>query len=152
MVTRSIETPWDRQQLFKFIERQKEPITVTITKGKHRTTEQNRLQRLWIKEIAEQFGDRSPEDVRGYCKLHIGIPILRNENEAFKAEYDLIIKPLPYEFKLRMMKVPLDWPVTSLMTTKQLTAYLEEVHREFSEQGILLTDPESRKFEARKAA
>jgi len=152
MTTRSVVTDWDRRLLFKFIEQQNGPITVTITKGKHKTNEQNRLQRLWMKEISEQLGDRSAEDVRAYCKLHIGIPILRNENDAFKAEYDEVIKPLPYELKLRMMKVPLDWAVTRLMTTKQLSTYLDTVHREFSEQGIYLTNPEDRKFEERNAS
>ncbi|WP_420961125.1 hypothetical protein [Brucella sp. IR073] len=151
MTTRVIETPWDRQLLFKYIEQQKGPITVTITKGKHRTTDQNRLQRLWVKEIAEQRCEPT-EDVRAYCKLHIGIPILRNENEGFRAEYDAVIRPLPYETKLRMMKVPLDWAVTRLMTTKQLTAYLDEVHRTFSEQGIVLTNPEDRRWETARAA
>lgn len=151
MTTRFIQTPWDKQMLFKLINQHKEPITVTITKGKHRTTAQNRLQRKWVQEIAEQKGEETAEDVRGFCKLHMGIPILRNENEAFKAEYDLIIKPLPYEFKLRMMKVPLDWPVTSLMNTKQLTTYLDEIHRTYSEQGVVLTIPEDTAWKAKAA-
>lgn len=151
MTTRFIQTPWDKQMLFKLIDQHKEPITVTITKGKHRTTAQNRLQRKWVQEIAEQKGEETAEDVRGFCKLHMGIPILRNENEAFKAEYDLIIKPLPYEFKLRMMKVPLDWPVTSLMNTKQLTTYLDEIHRTYSEQGVVLTIPEDTAWKAKAA-
>lgn len=151
MTTRFIQTPWDRQMLFKLIDQHKEPITITITKGKHRTTEQNRLQRKWVQEIAEQLGDRTVEDVRAFCKLHIGIPILRNENEAFKAEYDAVIRPLPYETKMRMMKVPLDWAVTRLMNTKQLTAYLDEIHRTFSEQGVVLTIPEDNAWKAKAA-
>lgn len=151
MTTRIIENHWDRQLLFKYLEQQNGPVTVTITKGKHRTNDQNRLQRLWITEIAAQKFEPT-EDVRAYCKLHIGIPILRNENEAFKADYDEIIKPLPYELKLRMMKEPLNWPVTSIMNTKQKTAYLDEVHRTFSEQGIVLTNPEDQRLPARAAA
>lgn len=151
MTTRFIQTPWDRQMLFKLIDQHKEPITVTITKGKHRTTEQNRLQRKWVQEVAEQLGDRTVEDVRAFCKLHIGIPILRNENEAFKAEYDAVIRPLPYETKMRMMKAPLDWAVTRLMNTKQLSAYLDEIHRTFSEQGVVLTIPEDTAWKAKAA-
>jgi len=36
---------------------------------------------------------------------------------------------------------PLDFPITRIMTTKQATAYLDGVHRHFSEKGIALTDP-----------
>jgi hypothetical protein len=103
--------------------------------------QQNKLQRLWLNEIAEQLGDQSAEEVRGYCKLTIGVPILRAENETFRERYDLIVKPLPYEQKLALMMEPLDFPITRLMTTKQATAYLDGVHRHFSEKGIVLTDP-----------
>jgi hypothetical protein len=94
-----------------------------------------------VNEIAEQLGDRTPEEVRGYCKLTIGVPILRAENEAFRERYDAIVKPLPYEQKLALMMEPLDFPITRLMSTKQATAYLDGVHRHFSEKGIVLTDP-----------
>lgn len=109
--------------------------------GSTRTLRQNKLQRLWLKEIAQQLGDQTPEEVRGYCKLTIGVPILRNENEAFRERYDEIVKPLPYEQKLALMMEPLDFPVTRLMNTKQATAYLDGIHRHFSEKGIVLTDP-----------
>ena len=146
MTTRIIETAYDRNQLIKFLERQTGAVTVTITKGKHRSTLQNRLQRQWINELSEQM-NQPTEDVRALLKLHYGVPVLRNENEAFKAEYDAVIEPLPYEAKLRLMKVPLDWAVTRLMTTKQHKAFLDEVYRSFSEQGYVLTNPDNQKWE-----
>lgn len=39
------------------------------------------------------------------------------------------------------MMEPMDFPVTRLMTKAQKTAYLDSVHRHFSEKGIVLTDP-----------
>jgi hypothetical protein len=51
------------------------------------------------------------------------------------------VRPLPYTQKLALMMEPLDFPITRLMTTKQATAYLDGVHRHFSEKGIVLTDP-----------
>jgi hypothetical protein len=141
MTTRFLETDHDRRMLLRFLEDQPLPLTVSLTKGGKRSVQQNKLQRLWLNEIAEQLGDQSAEEVRGYCKLTIGVPILRAENDAFRERYDAIVRPLPYEQKLALMMEPLDFPITRLMTTKQATAYLDGVHRHFSEKGIVLTDP-----------
>lgn len=145
MMTRIIETAYDRNRLLKYLELQDGAVTVTITKGKHRSTRQNRLQRQWINELSEQMG-QSTEDVRALLKLKYAVPILRNENEAFAKEYDKVIAPLPYLSKISLMKVPLDWPVTRRMTTKQYNAFLDEVYREFSEKGFVLTDPDDQKW------
>mgnify|MGYP003480348958 FL=1 len=141
MTTRFLETDHDRRMLIRFLETQPLPLTVSLSKGGVRTLKQNKLQRLWLGEIADQLGDQSAEDIRGYCKLTIGVPILRAENESFRERYDAVVKPLPYEQKIALMMEPLDFPVTRLMTTKQHTAYLDGVHRHFSEKGIMLTDP-----------
>jgi len=141
VTTRFLETDYDRRMLIRFLEDQPLPVTVALTKGGKRSLRQNKLQRLWINEIAEQLADQSPEEVRGYCKLTIGVPILRAENDTFRERYDAIVRPLPYEQKLALMMEPLDFPISRLMTTKQATAYLDGIHRHFSEKGIVLTDP-----------
>lgn len=145
-VTRIVETEADRSMLLRFLDSKTLPMTVSIADGKHRTTPQNRLQRQWMTEIAAQLGDRTPEDVRGECKLTFGVPILREQNAAFRKEYDEVVKPLPYELKLRLMKEPFDFGVTRIMTTRQKTEYLDRVHRHFSEMGIVLTNPDDLKF------
>ena len=141
MTTRFVETPHDRTMLLRFLEQQKLPLSVTITKGGKRTLKQNRLQRQWLNEIAEQLGDRTAEEVRAECKLTFGVPILRAENEPFRVAYDKHVKGLPYEQKLALMMEPFDFGVTRLMTTRQHTNYLDAMHRHYSEQGIVLTDP-----------
>jgi hypothetical protein len=40
------------------------------------------------------------------------------------------------------MMEPISLPITSIMTTRQKTAYLDAVHRHYSEQGVILTNPE----------
>ena len=115
---------------------------MSITKGKHRSPAQNRLQRQWINEITEQLGEYSAEDYRAFCKLHFGVPILRAESDEFCESYDRLIRPMSYEDKLGIMRLPLDFPVTRLMTTKQKTQYLDEIYRHFTEHGVLLTRPE----------
>jgi hypothetical protein len=138
---RVIKTEFDRDMLIKLLKQQKLPFSVTVTKGKRRSFEQNRLQRLWMNEISEQLGDMTPEECRGYCKLTIGVPILRAENAAFCERYDSIVKRLPYEQKLAVMMEPLDLPVTRMMTTDQKTRYLDGIYRHFTEKGITLTLP-----------
>jgi hypothetical protein len=138
---RFVETDWDRRMLIRYLESAPLPLTVTLSKGGKRSVKQNRLNRQWMGEIAEQLGDQTAEEVRGYCKLTLGVPILRAENEAFRERYDAMVKPMSYETKLALMMEPLDFPITRLMTTKQATAYLDGVHRHFSAKGIVLTDP-----------
>lgn len=142
---RIVDTEQARDMLVKFITGKALPFTASITDGKHRTSDQNRLQRQWVLEISAQLGDQTPEEVRGYCKLHFGVPILRNENDVFRDEYDRVIMPLPYEHKLKLMMVPFDFGVTRIMTTRQKTAFLDTMHRHFSEQGLVLTNPDDLK-------
>lgn len=147
MTTRVIENDHQLQQLLQLLRAQKQPFTVSVSAGKHRSTEQNKLQRLWMSEIAEQMPGsfESAEQVRGYCKAFFGVPILLAENEAFRVEYEATIKPLPYETKMKLMMEPFDFGVTRLMTTKQKTDYLDAVHKHFSEQGVILTNPDERR-------
>lgn len=140
MVSRVIETEADREGIVKYINAQPLPVTVNVVKGKKRTTKQNYLQRLWLNEISDQTGDTT-EEVRGFCKLTIGVPIMRAGHDDFAEAYDKNIRDLSYERKLAFMMLPLDFPVTRLMTTKEKTTYLDHVHKLYIEQGIALTDP-----------
>jgi len=144
-VTRTIRTPEQLAQWETLLRGRKLPITVTVETGKPRTVEQNRLQRLWLTEIAEQLGDRTAEEVRGECKLTMGVPILRMENEQFREAYDKVIRPLPYELKLAAMMEPLDFPITRLMNAEQKTRYLDHMARHWAGQGIQLTMPDPMK-------
>jgi hypothetical protein len=141
MTTRIVETEHDRTLVLRFIEGHDLPFTVKITKAGKRSVEQNRLQFMWMNEIAEQKGDLTPAEVRAYCKLAIGVPILCEENEEFRAKYDAIVRPLEYEHRLALMGPPLDFPITSLMNTRQMTKYLDQVQQHFAEKGYVLTDP-----------
>ncbi|MBA4220199.1 MAG: hypothetical protein C0458_05655 [Methylobacterium sp.] len=141
MTTRIIETEYQRRQFIRFVESHKLPMTAKVDAIGKRSARQNRLNRQWMLDIARDLDGWEVEYARGYCKLHFGIPILRAEDDAFCHEYDAIVRPLAYEHKLKLMMVPFDFGVTRRMTTKQQTAYLDAVHRHFSEQGVALTDP-----------
>lgn len=139
---RAVHNEVERGLLILLIKERKIPFTVEITEGRRRSTEQNRLQRLWVKEVAEQLGDRTPEEVRGDAKLRFGVPILRAENEIFCEKYDRLIKPKSYEEKIELMMEPMDFPITRLMNVDQKTRYLDAFSRYYSQQGVQLTDPE----------
>ena len=108
-----------------------------------RKAAQNALQFHWFREM-EQQGDLSAREYRAYCKLHFGVPIAR-EDEGYRAQYDAVIKPLPYVQKIQMMDEQSKFyiPVTSTFNMTEMTRYLKEVERWGSGQGFNLTSNET---------
>lgn len=151
MPSRFIDTEQARESLLTFIRNQPLKFTVRITKGGARTSRQNRLFHQYLIDITRQMQTESHEWWRGYSKLHIGVPILRREDETFREEYDKTVRPLPYETKIRCMMEPISLPVTSRFTTVLMKEFLDEMHRHFSEQGIELTDPDALRYSGLEA-
>ena len=146
MVTRVLKSHADVEPLGRLIwARNKYPVTVTITQGDKRSSQQNALAFKWFGEIAQQLGDRTASDVRAYCKLHFGVKLLREENEGFRDTWDRLIRDrFTYEEKLELMVDPHDYPVTRIMTTKQGTKFLDEVAAFAALHGVRLTIPEDK--------
>lgn len=142
MTTRLIRDEGSLASLSVLLEKRARPFTVTIRSGLPRTDNQNRLQRKWCAEVAEQMADRSSEEVRGEAKLRFGVPIMRRDHDDFAEKYDRLIKPRPYAEKVELMMEPLDFPVTRLMTTKQKTEYLDAMFAHWTAQGCVLTIPQ----------
>lgn len=140
MAHRVITCDRELADLGKLLGGLKLPITVEWRQGRDRSPAQNRLQFDWAREVSEQLGDRTADEVRCDWKLRHGVPIMRAESEAFRATYDEILKPLPYEQKVRMMQMV---SVTSLMTVPQMSRYLDTVQRECLQMGLRLTKPGS---------
>lgn len=141
MTTHIVRSAEDMERVARLVGNMKPPLTITVTSGARRSIEQNKLQRLWCMEAAEQLGDRTAEEIRGFCKLHYGVPIMREGHEDFRETYDRLIKPLPYETKLAYMMEPLDFPITRLMTVGEKSQYLDAMHKGLSELGVKLTEP-----------
>jgi hypothetical protein len=141
-VTRIIKRPEDLQPLLMFLQgRTDYPYTVTIKAGEPKRTEkQNRLLYQWYMDIERQ-GDQTAPEARAECKLTIGVPILRAGNDDFRLQYDELIRPLEYIDKLALMLEPICLPVTSLMTVKMKTQYLDQIWQKYTGQGYQLTDP-----------
>lgn len=141
MTTFVCKSKLDIKDVCNLLQNRELPITVNITKGADRSIEQNKLLFKWLTEAAEQLQDETIEQKRGYCKLHFGVPIMR-ENEVFRESYDRVIRPLPYEQKIEIMMIPIDLPVTRLMTTKQMKDYMDQVYIYYSGLGVRLTNPD----------
>jgi hypothetical protein len=142
MTSRVVTCETDRKSLLSLLENKRFPFNITIADGKKRSIAQNRLQRLWINEAAEQLGEYTAEEYRAYCKAWFGLPILC-EDQAFADIYNAVIKPLNYEDKLKLMAIPLDFDVTRKMTVAQKQRYLDAVYEHFTGLGVMLTQPEN---------
>lgn len=142
MTTRAIKNTDDLALLKVYLDGRKRPFTIDVTDGRDRSSEQNRLSQKWYAEIAEQTGE-DREEVRARCKLEIGVPIMREASDKFKATYDRLIRPLDYDDKLAIIR-DTDMPVTRLMNVTQMTEYMDLVFQRHSEFGIVLTVPPDR--------
>lgn len=142
MVQRTVKNADELALLKVYLDGRKRPFSVEITEGRDRSTEQNRLAFKWYVEISDQTGE-DREDVRARCKLEIGVPILRAEQEKFRATYDRLIRPLAYPEKLALIR-DIELPVTSLMNVDQMSRYLDVVFRRHAEIGVVLTVPPDR--------
>ena len=138
-----INSPEEREGVMRFIDKWEidTPTEIIIRPMcKDRSLSQNRLQYKWFLE-AQQQDDLKAFEVRAYCKLHLGVPILRRDSEDYREKYDRLIKPMGYEQKLELMVEPFEFPVTSAMNVKQHAEYLDAVCVHLTSQGIKLTDP-----------
>jgi len=114
-------------------------VKVSAKVGKARSLDQNAISHAWYEQIARELKDDDLIGWKAYSKLHHGVPILRLEDDQFKAFYDAAIKPLTYEQKLSAMKYT---PVTSIMTKPQLSKYLEAMQSDFMAKGVYLEFPQ----------
>ena len=89
---------------------------------------QNRCSHGWYNELHSNLGEETALGYKCFCKLNFGVGILRAEDDEFREMYDKAIKGLSYEKKLLIMQY---LPVTSIMSTKQLSQYLELIKSHF---------------------
>lgn len=145
MPTRIIRNAEHADALVDILKGANMPLTVSWTQGAPRRNVQNRLAQRWFSDIAKQMQDRTREEVRAECKLRFGVPILCDENQAFRASYNRALGPLTYEQRAQAV-MALDLPVTRLMTVKQMSRFMDNVQREYS-PFVQLTDPAALKYE-----
>ena len=125
--------------------RQHKFVVVSLRPGKDRTLDQNRLWFSLYERISQmtQIGD--VEDARRYCKLHFGVPIMRNADADFRDAWNRMFLHLTYEQKLELMGPcaifgPDGFPVTRLFERAQGIAYTDKIVTEFTAKGVFFGD------------
>lgn len=110
-------------------------LRVSVRKGKDRSLDANAQSHVWYEQIARERGDMTAEEAKCYCKLVLGVPIMREDDE-FRERYDSLIKTrFTHAEKLEIMR----WfPVTSLMSTEQMNRYRDAMQTHWREQGVVL--------------
>lgn len=125
--------------------RESKYVVVSMRPGKDRTLDQNSLWFALYQRIAEmtQIGD--VEDARRYCKLHLGVPIMRRACDDFRRGWNQVFLHLDYEQKIELMGPcaifgPDGFPVTRLFNRQQGIAYTDKIVAEFSAKGVVFDD------------
>jgi len=103
-----------------------------------RRAAQNRLSHMWYSEASKQGKDYTAGQVKCFAKLNYGVPILLAEDADFAKYWEKLITIFPtYEEQCELME---RWPVTSIMTVKQMSRYLSDFQRVIGGK-YQLTDP-----------
>jgi hypothetical protein len=92
-----------------------------------------------------QRQDVTAREVQAEWKLRFGVPILAVESDEFANAWLRLETKFSYEEQIALIE-ELNISVTSLMTTKQLKSYLDQVYQFNAERGIELTVPEDLKY------
>lgn len=135
---RLIECRQDEERLIAFLKAQPKPYTIEYHEGRVRSPEQNRLQWVWANTIAKVDGVPA-RDIQNDWKLRWGVPILIAESKAFARMWLKIESHCSYEEQHEFVR---DLPVTRIMTAKQCTRYLDQIHQWYTERGFDLAEPE----------
>ena len=134
MITHKIENQFQKNCAIRDIgelDTNKTWLLTIRTFKENRSLEQNSLSHVWYAQLAATLREYSAKGYKAMCKLQFGVPILRTEDENFRALYDRVVKPHDYETKLQVMDY---FPVTSLMNTVQMSEYMEAVQRAFADR------------------
>ncbi len=120
-------------------------VLVSMRPGKDRTLDQNALWFSIYQRAAQMTEMGDVDDVRRYCKLHFGVPIMRRDCDEFRAGWSASFLMLDYEIKLRLMGPcamfgPDGFPVTRLFSRKQGIEYTDRVVAEFAGRGVVFED------------
>ena len=114
-------------------------LFISARTGKARSIPQNSISHKWYEQIHRELREHTVLQVKAFCKLHYGVPILRAECPEFRGAYDSRIRTgFTYEQKLILME---SFPVTSLMDKKQLSQYLEAMQKGYLDRGVILEFP-----------
>lgn len=110
-------------------------IQVTVeNKTKDRSSLQNRLSHKWYSVIGKQTFE-SEVEVKRYCKLTFGIPIMIRDVEGFAGMWGIQTTEMTYEQEKWSMKF---MKLTSILSVEQMTEYLNQMKLHYESENIYL--------------
>ena len=120
-------------------------LVVSVRPGKDRSAEQNRLWQGMYKRVSNTLEQGGPKEVWAYCKLMLGVPILRRDDERFAAGWERYFADKPFSEQLFLMGAnplfgPDGFPVTRLFGTKQGAEYTEAIADYYAPKGVFFGD------------
>lgn len=104
-----------------------------------RSLAQNRLIYKIYQRIGRALYGGDELLARRECKLKCGCKILYRDRQEFAETFDLVIRPLPQETRLKAMDLI---EVSSIMKVKQSTEYIKLMMQVYTEQGVYFMDLE----------
>jgi hypothetical protein len=104
-----------------------------------RSLAQNRLIYKIYQRIGRALYGGDELHARRECKLKCGCKILYRDRQEFAETFDLVIRPLPQETRLKAMDLI---EVSSIMKVKQSTEYIKLMMQVYTEQGVYFMDLE----------
>lgn len=127
---------------------EKHYVRLTVSTNRDRTLDQNSLWASMYQRISAVLGDASAADiadVKSYCKLMIGVPILRRDDDQFNKGWNRYFSGRSYEEQIFLMgNNPLfgvdGFPVTRLFNTKQGAEFTEAIVRHYAQQSVYFGD------------
>ena len=104
---------------------------------KKRGTSMNAQQHLFYTQIAKAQGDKTPLDVKNFCKATFGLPILSNSLE-YSDKIEFLLHRLDYykhsyESQMKLIQC---LSVTSEFTTSEAKEYCDNMIFYFNDLGI----------------
>lgn len=108
-----------------------------------RSLSQNALLHKWFGEISAHFGDRTETQIKGECHHKYGL-VRRLKDPQFEWVWARTGAHLSYEQQCGLLASE-TLGVSSKMKSPELRAYMDEMHRDYADQGLHLTLPEDRK-------
>ena len=111
---------------------------VSLTEDvKKRSLSANAQQHLWYGQISKQQGDKSPLDVKNFCKDAFGLPlVLNSEKHADKMEFlldKLDYYKHSYESRMKLIQC---LEVTSLLSKKESKEYMDQMIFYYNDIGV----------------
>lgn len=141
-----IKTPDELAGLTRLLGTLDLPLSVEWRKGlPSRTTQQNATLHMWFGEIAKQQADLDATEVKGMCHRRWGLPI-KLRSAQFAWVWERSGAKMPYEKQCALLASGI-LAVSSTMNTAELSEYMDAMSRHFRSDGMVLTDPEARRYE-----